>query len=105
MIPVLIITLLTIITLSVLNQGHDLVYDLVYASDEIKILGSSKYIDSVNYTHVVGEVQNISPSIAEHIRVSATFYDDNNTVVGTAYTFTSSDNVTSGGKAPFEILC
>jgi hypothetical protein len=68
-----------------------------------KILSSNDFIDSDGYLHVVGEVENNNPSDAKFVRITGTFYDTNNQVVATDFTFTSPSDIGSGQKAPFEI--
>lgn len=53
--------------------------------------------------HVVGEVQNNSPTFARFVQVTGTFYDSNNQVVPTDFTFTNPSDIGSGQKAPFDL--
>jgi len=53
---------------------------------------------------VVGEVENGSPLDIEFVKVVGTFYDSNNTVVGTTLTYTNPSDVSGGQKAPFDLI-
>ena len=69
----------------------------------ITILSHNSFVDSVGYFHVVGEVENNTPSTAEFVQITGTFYDINNAVVGTQFTYTNPPDISSGETAPFEI--
>lgn len=69
----------------------------------LQILSHNSFTDSVGYLHVVGEVQNNSPTNAQFVQVIGTFYDNNNQVVGTDFTYTNPSDIGSGQKAPFEL--
>ena len=53
---------------------------------------------------VVGEVQNNTPANAQFVQVIGTFYDNNNQVVGTQFTYTNPSDIGAGQKAPFELI-
>ena len=53
--------------------------------------------------HVIGEVINESNQTARFVEVVATFYDQNNQVIGTDYTYTALSELSPGQKSPFEI--
>jgi hypothetical protein len=69
----------------------------------VQILSHNSYTDSVGYFHVVGEVENNTPTTAEYVQVTGTFYDINDAVVGTQFTYTNPPDISSGGKAPFDL--
>ncbi len=58
----------------------------------------------MGYYPVVGEVRNNSPTCAQFVQVTGTFYDNNNQVVGTQFTYTNPSDIWAGDKAPFEII-
>lgn len=58
----------------------------------------------MDYLHVVGEVQNNSPTTATFVQVTGTFYDNNNQVVGTEFTYTNPYDIGAGQKAPFDLI-
>jgi hypothetical protein len=68
------------------------------------ILSQSAYTDSIGTVHIVGEVINQSPVTAKFVQITATFYDANNQVVGTDFTFTQPSDLAPGQRAPFDIL-
>jgi hypothetical protein len=79
-------------------------YAFGQASFPVKIVSSSNYIDSIDYYHVVGEVENSSPSVIKYVQVIGTFYDGVNRVVGTSFTFTTPPDISPGSKAPFDLF-
>ena len=70
----------------------------------LKVLSSNAFIDSIGYLHVVGEIQNATPDSVTFVKATATFYDKNNNVVATDYSYTSPSDLGPGDKAPFEII-
>jgi hypothetical protein len=71
--------------------------------NELQILSHNSFTDSIGSLHVVGEVQNNSPSTASYVEVTGTFYDNNNQVVGTQFTYTNPSDIAGGDKAPFDL--
>ena len=69
----------------------------------LQILSHNSFTDSIGYLHVVGEVKNYSPTNAQFVQVIGTFYDNNDQVVGTQFTYTNPSDIPSGEKAPFDI--
>ena len=51
----------------------------------------------------MGEVINESYQPVSYVRITATFYDSNNSVIGTDYTFTSPSTLQPGQRAPFDL--
>jgi hypothetical protein len=70
----------------------------------LQILSHNSFTDSIGYFHVVGEIKNNYPSTATFVKIIGTFYDVNNIVVGTDFTYANPSDITSGQKAPFELL-
>ncbi len=68
-----------------------------------KILSSSEYIGDLGYYTVVGEVQNNLQSNIQYVKLTATFYDAQNTVIGMDFTYTDIGTLKPGQKSPFEI--
>ena len=75
----------------------------IQSGGALQILSSSSYIDEAGYFHVVGELQNNSPSSLNFVQVTGTFYDINNKVVGTTFTYTNPSDIMAGGTAPFDL--
>lgn len=69
-----------------------------------RILSQSSYVDDSGNLHIVGEVINESFQILRFVEVIATFYDANNMVLGTDFTFTSPSTLQPGQRAPFDII-
>jgi hypothetical protein len=72
--------------------------------EPIKISSSNDFIDSIGYMHVVGEVENNTPTNIQFVKVTGTFYDTNNQVVATDFTYTNPADIGAGQKAPFELI-
>jgi len=73
-----------------------------------QITSSTSYIqnDTVDYFIVVGEVKNNLKTAVESVQINATFYDSENNVIGTSFTYierTIVSEIQSGQKAPFII--
>jgi anaerobic glycerol-3-phosphate dehydrogenase len=73
-------------------------------SNDVQILKNSSFIDSSGTMHVVGEVRNNLPSTAVFVTIVGTFYDFQNDVVATQFTYTKPTDIESGQKASFEII-
>ena len=73
----------------------------------LRILSQYAYVEpnqiSNGILHVIGEVINESNQTARFVKVVATFYDQNNQVIGTDYTYTTLSELSPGQKSPFEI--
>ena len=68
------------------------------------LVSQSSYYDSIGTMHIVGEVMNQSPVTARFVEIIATFYNSNNQVIGTDFSFTDPTDLAPGQRAPFEIL-
>jgi hypothetical protein len=68
------------------------------------LVTQSSYYDSIGTMHIVGEVINQSPVTARFVEIIATFYNSNNQVIGTDFSFTDPTDLAPGQRAPFEIL-
>ena len=66
-------------------------------------MSHNSFTDSIGCLHVVGEVQNNNPTIAQYVEIIGTFYDSNNQVVATDFTNTNPADIGSGQKAPFDL--
>jgi hypothetical protein len=72
--------------------------------DALQILSHNSFTDSIGYFHVVGEVKNNSPTTTIFVKIVGTFYDTNNQVIGTQFTFANPSFIRSGEKASFELI-
>ena len=73
-------------------------------SRSVTILNHNSYTDSAGYFHVVGKVENNTPSPAQSVQVTGTFYDINNALVGTQFTYTNPSDISSSAMAPFDLI-
>jgi hypothetical protein len=69
-----------------------------------RILSDNNYVASTGNLHIVGEVINESFESMTLVKRIATFYDSNNNVVGTDFTYTSPSTLQPGQKAPFDMI-
>jgi hypothetical protein len=70
----------------------------------LQILSHNLFTDSAGYMHVVGEIKNNYPSAATFVKIIGTFYDINDRVVATDFTYTNPSDIAPGDKAPFELI-
>ena len=73
-------------------------------AEPVRILSSNDFTDSLGFLHVVGEIENNTPANIEYVKVTGTFYDSNNQVVATDFTYSNPRDIGSGQKAPFQLL-
>ena len=97
------ISMFLLMFLLIIFSSSNLVFP-VKADAQVELLTSSSYIDSLGWLHVVGEAQNVGNQAVEYVRISATFYDSSNTVVGTAFTYSDLNVILPNRKSPFDIL-
>ena len=73
-------------------------------SDGVQILKNGSFIDSDGKMHVVGEVRNNLPSTLVFVTIVGNFYDVQNEVVATQFTYAKPANIESGHKSTFELI-
>jgi len=73
-------------------------------SSELTVLSHNSYVNSAGNMHIIGEVKNNTPDITEYVKIIGTFYDNNNKVVGTSFTFTEPSDLGPYEKAPFDLI-
>ena len=80
-------------------------FNLAFAqsSNAAKTLSFRSYIDEIDNFHIVGEIENDSPSVIRYVIVMATFYDVKNHEVGTSGALIAPMAIESGTKAPFDL--
>jgi hypothetical protein len=83
-----------------ISLGNSISWNRANASAGIWVSPSTSYIDS-GYYNIVGEVENQGDLYLADIKIIATFYDENNTVVGKNYDFVKLDVLPPGRRAPF----
>lgn len=60
--------------------------------------------DSIGFRHISGQVRNDSGVPAQFVKVIATFYGADGTVVDTDFTYTKLDTLQPGQVSPFELI-
>lgn len=69
-----------------------------------RILSDNNYVASTGTLHIVGEVINESYEPMRFVKVTATFYDANNSVIGTDFAYTDPSTLQPGQRAPFDMI-
>ena len=72
---------------------------------DTEILSKSTHRDSLGWLHIVGEVTNTGVETLEFVKVIATIYDKDGTVIAVESTYTQPHTLKRGQVAPFEIVC
>jgi hypothetical protein len=85
-------------------DGKEQLSESSESNNKVDITSYNSYINSIGHLHVIGEVENNSPVIAEFVKIIGTFYDDNGNVVGTSFTYSNPTDIGSGEKAPFDLI-
>jgi len=70
----------------------------------LKIRTNSSYTDGLGYLHIVGEVENKGQLTAEWVKVVSTYYNEQDTVIGTSYAYADPKTISPGGMSPFEVV-
>ena len=83
------------------NSG-DIVGIVQNISEPVNILSHNAREDG-GYLHVVGEVENGLGRAIDFAKVTGTFYDANNLVIGTDFVFTDPSSLEAGETAPFDL--
>lgn len=69
----------------------------------VQILSHTGYLDSSNYYHVVGEVEDVESQAVNSVVVRVTFYDSKSTVIAYRFDSTMLNIILAGRKSPFDI--
>jgi hypothetical protein len=77
---------------------------IIFARNCVEILSKNQYVDSVGYTHIVGEVKNNGTTNLDFVQITATFYSSNGSVLDTNFAFTMMNILTPNQKSPFDVL-
>ena len=83
------------------NSG-DIVGTVQNISEPVNILSHNAREDG-GYLHVVGEVENGLGRVIDFVKVTGTFYDANNQVIGTDFVFADPSSLEAGETAPFDL--
>ena len=84
------------------SLGNSISGNRANASAGIWVGPTTSYIDS-GYYNIVGEVANEGDLYLADIAINATFYDENNTVVGTDYNLVMLRVLPPGRRTPFKL--
>ena len=76
----------------------------VHALGDVRIVSHSSYYDSLNAFWIVGEVENTGDMATQFTKITATFYNSANQVIGTDYGYADLDILLPNRKSPFSIL-
>ncbi len=79
-------------------------FDKLSESSKLIISSYNSYINSIGHMHMIGEVENNTPNVIQYVKVTGTFYDNNNKVVGTSFTYTDPTDLAAGETAPFDLI-
>ena len=67
------------------------------------ILSYNTYNDTAGVFHIVGEVENSSPSLITSVQVIAAFYDNLNELLAVKYAYTNPPSIPSGQLAFYDL--
>lgn len=87
--------------------GHiDSLLDIpILKGEDAEILSKSTHHDSLGWLHIVGEVENTGIETLKFVKVIATIYNKDGTVIATDSSYTKPHTLKRGQVAPFEIVC
>jgi|SRR5215208_4214366 len=71
---------------------------------QLKLTVGDNYSEDLGYAHVLGEVTNQGTKTAKYAKVSGSFYNDQNQVVATDFTFTEPSDLAPGQSSPFDVV-
>lgn len=75
------------------------------APSGVFVLGNhSTYVDSIDYLHIVGEVENNTGQTRQFVKITANFFDANQQLIDTDFTYTSLDELRPGERTCFHLL-
>ncbi len=63
----------------------------------------TNYTNSINYLHIIGEVQNNTSNYLKYVKLSANIFDSNDNLLDTSFTFSSLDILAPHQKTCFDI--
>lgn len=70
----------------------------------MKIVSHSSFYNGLNTLWIVGEVENNGDMATQFTKVTATFYNSTNQVIGTYYGYADVDVLLPDRKSPFSII-
>lgn len=84
------------------DDNPDIIGTVQNISQPINVLSHSAQ-ENRGYLHVVGEVQNGLSRSIDFVKVTGTFYDASNKVIGTDFTYTDPNTLEAGETASFDM--
>ncbi len=85
------------------KSASDIMKKISTSNSDLNITSVSDYTKG-DYFYIVGEVLNKAVEGKEFVKISATFYDEGNTVIGTAFTYTDPSEIPPGESSPFKFI-
>jgi hypothetical protein len=79
-------------------------YNYNYYYNSPIITGSYAYTDNLGRIHIVGQVTNYSPDIAQYVQVRVNLYDMNNNIIFTHPSVTNPQDIFPGQQANFDTI-
>lgn len=76
----------------------------VQALGDVRVVSHSSFYNIFNTLWVVGEVENIGDMATRFTKITATFYNSSNQVIGSEYGYADLDVLLPGRKSSFDIL-
>lgn len=74
-------------------------------TEDVSVLPNhTSYVSSIDYLHVVGEVQNNTTHNLRFVQIYVNVYNSNGQLLDTGFTFTTLDNLPAGEKTCFHFL-
>lgn len=64
----------------------------------------SSYVDSIDYLHIVGEVQNNTANHLRFVKITANIFNSSGQLLDTDFTYIYLDNLPAGDRTCFDIL-
>lgn len=73
-------------------------------TNDVNLLSSSSYVDSIGSLHVIGEVQNTSPEAREFVEIVATLRDPSGNILDSGFTYSHLEVLRPGEKSSFDLI-
>jgi hypothetical protein len=74
------------------------------SNQDIQLISSSSYKDSIGSLHVIGELQNTPPDPREYVKIVSTLHDPSNSILDTSFTYSEVEVLRPGEKSPFDVI-
>ncbi len=87
-------------------SNTDVTTESIKETGKVEVKSQTKRVNDRGHTEVVGDVINNTSKLVTYVKVTATFYDQKNVVIGTSFTYVGDTDSIPLGKdatAPFEV--